>query len=337
MGKASPASARETELAPDDPKRQDPRRALPALVLLLVVVALVYVPRLGRHREPRHVATSVAMLRTRSGTPVIEVPVNDRLPARFLVDTGMSYSLLRPSLVRKLGLPTLPLDDSVGRWFRTPGRLPPVQTTVPLIRLGYLEWRNTAAIVVESEIFQQFARYEHKELDGILGMNAFQRAAFELDPERRQVYFWLPGGLPMDVVRRQRFRQGRPIHLRVSGVGPIFNLPVRLPHVNGEELMLDTGSNETVISPELARRLKISVFERAPFYTRKGARTLAYGMASRVELDGYPVYDLPVRFPNRPAPELRPRLGMDVLRRFRVLIDVPNAALYVEPIPPRER
>lgn len=102
------------------------------------------------------------------------VHLNDKIEAKFLIDTGATISHISFNMASKLGFTGSQLKDL--RWFQTAGGL----IKQPVVRLNSL----TIANVKMMEIMVAVSKETGKEFDGLLGMNFLGRFNFEINLER---------------------------------------------------------------------------------------------------------------------------------------------------------
>ena len=108
--------------------------------------------------------------------------------------------------------------------------------------------------------------------------------------------------------------------------GELIHLPVYLRHFaeGFREMVLDTGSRLSVVTPDLAEKIGLEVREEpgAELVGVAGSAPLLKGTVAEVSLLGQAVRDLEVVcHPLHPALGLHGILGMNFLRHFNVRID----------------
>ncbi|OLC14552.1 MAG: hypothetical protein AUH29_10160 [Candidatus Rokubacteria bacterium 13_1_40CM_69_27] len=111
------------------------------------------------------------------GVWVASVVLNGQRTARFIVDTGSSFTIVAPGLATALGLPaagTLGVIELQTLAGHTIG----AATTLSSLRVGAAELRDVPVVVHDPG----------PEIDGILGNSFLAHDRFTLDADRRQVH-----------------------------------------------------------------------------------------------------------------------------------------------------
>jgi hypothetical protein len=142
----------------------------------------------------------------------------------FILDTGTAPSLLNASLVRQLGLATIPST------FRATGRSIPAEAAmIPAIELGPIRAVNLPMQV------QDLSRLE-RDLDlpiaAVIGLDVLSKSSFRLDYDKKEIEF---GGVS---------REGIPVHFDVRS-----SLAVAEVTIEGKpaRVLVDTGSDKIVL------------------------------------------------------------------------------------------
>lgn len=102
------------------------------------------------------------------------VHLNDKIEAKFLIDTGATISIISFNMANKLGFTANQLKDL--RWFQTAGGM----IKQPVVRLSTL----TIANVKMNEMMVAVSKDTGNEIDGLLGMNFLGRFNFEINYEK---------------------------------------------------------------------------------------------------------------------------------------------------------
>jgi predicted aspartyl protease len=106
-------------------------------------------------------------------------------------------------------------------------------------------------------------------------------------------------------------------------------LPVVPVYLNGEgpfDFLLDTGTNSTVVTPGLAARLGLRIFDRVTLITVAGQSDVPRARLSRVEVGGRTAADVEALVSGLEAlreidPRVRGVLGQNFLERFNYTLD----------------
>lgn len=264
------------------------------------------------------------------GTPLLQIKLNG-LPARMLLDTGSTATLITEGILRPLGVApqTIPLPE---------GRMPlyPGQTSVSIARIDRFDFGTLtipkAPCLVMPAGKDAFFRDTH--CDGVFGLNGLAHYAVLLDFASKKATFWYPGGLTAPELKALGYAGVPSVAIK-----PGKALPLKL---NGEvdlDVLIDTGSEVSRIPFETAQRLKLeparrNVAHATPYGERKTHRAVLKSLALGPEV----LADVPVAYlPDAKAEaeaNLLPVLGLDVLSRYTPLIDYPGGRLYLKPRPP---
>ncbi len=138
--------------------------------------------RSSRHPENDHVAVSgersVIPLEKEGKSYFVRVTINDKVTARFLLDTGASALQISKSLARRLKLgrhsgQAVPVTLAGGA--TVAGRM----VSLEEVRLGGMSARNVKAIILDYE--------KNQSTDGLLGMSFLENFIFQIDTRRQQL------------------------------------------------------------------------------------------------------------------------------------------------------
>ena len=101
-----------------------------------------------------------------------------------------------------------------------------------------------------------------------------------------------------------------------------------------QEISLDTGAAKTTLPAALVRKLKLKDTQKGlPQHTPFGTVTINEAHLPSLTLGKLTVNDLEIQYTQ--GKETRgffPHIGMDVLSRFRFILDAPGKKLYLIPI-----
>jgi predicted aspartyl protease len=163
----------------------------------------------------------------RSGRIVVPVMINGRGPFRFILDTGANRSAMSAATAELLGIDLASAHQASVHGITGSATLPLVLVTE--FRAGELQLPDQRLAVLPADVFGG--------IDGILGIDAMQRARIEVDFERDVV-----------TIRRSQGRQAQrgdlvvPARLRKGGLllvqGSIARIPIKA--------ILDTGAERSL-------------------------------------------------------------------------------------------
>ena len=292
------------------------------------------------------------------GRPIITYPTNDRLdsfaipyelnatglpiaqvrseaggvPTPFLLKTSLSDSYLTESLATKWGLVQKPGMMDNGKPLTLDGH-PLSAVTVPHLRVGGVQW-DSSLVVLSPELSLRAA--SGLSVEGVLGANALLQGPLLMDPHTQTWVLFganLPIG-PNDLTSIEMDDASALDLLTPNNDGiPSFAVEVR----QGEErhmetLQLATGSPFTLLSAEAAWSLKLTPEpQKLKSDTGVGIAVFNQARVSQLSLGNVVLTDVLVAYPDGAMPEhFSPRLGMDIISRLRLLVDMPGKKLYVK-------
>jgi predicted aspartyl protease len=195
----------------------------------------------------------------------------------FLLDTGVSNTLLDRRLAQKLHL-----DERPGVLAGINGRVTAGRAIAPNLQIGPMS-RDNLPVVIEDLSF--FEKALPVRIDAVIGLDVLGKGAFEINYSSHQINF---GPLPS---------LKNSLRLRMSGALPLVDAELNETSVH---LLLDTGASSLILfepkTPTSATAIKISAvqqsansmgqFEGKPVWLR----SLRLGQA---EFRGEPAFLLP--------------------------------------------
>ena len=119
--------------------------------------------------------------------------------------------------------------------------------------------------------------------------------------------------------------------MEVPYTDDLFWLSVDFGRQPQRKLLLDTGSNKTIIPAEWAKSLKLVPYAQVKSYSFFGESVLGLALAREVSIGHLKVPSPIIAYPSREEVKKTPVLGLNVLSRYRVLMDFPHRKLYLEP------
>jgi predicted aspartyl protease len=261
--------------------------------------------------------------------PLILIPamVDDHGPYAFILDTGAGTSLLSPRLAGELGLVAAGSREGTG----AAGKVTVALGNVTSIAIGGAR-RGPMAVAITAEV-DRIGAAVGAHIDGDVGYDFLKDFRVTIDYRKRTV----------------RLAQGA---YDVTGAGPgRAEVAIRLAHptkplvmvptfVNGRgpyAFVVDTGASATVLSPELADTLGIERAGSSPMTGAGGTLMSTAGCVKSLVVGTALLEDLAVMvsdFLGTIGQALGTKVdgvvGYNFLRRFRVTIDYPNNALWLE-------
>jgi predicted aspartyl protease len=280
----------------------------------------------------RYTATlPFAQLDRAAALQFVSIGVDDRMLGTFVIDTGAWPSLLEANVATKLGLTSKPAISEGGAQIYWNGK-PADAVTLPNCKfgIGTLPPLDIAfALLPENSLTQAAGQ----RVDGILGSNVFEHVAALFDFQHQQITLWYPGSLTGEELNRIGMGQAVQVPLSFSKDSGTFTAPVRFNGTGVEDLIVDTGVGRTLISSQLARQLKLQPVERG--VASKGVlttQTLSVVRVRTLSLAKLTLSNISIGYSEQENALYRPRLGLDVLTRYLVLIDFPQKKMFLKSV-----
>lgn len=274
-------------------------------------------PTSGRFLAPQPIELP---LRFMHGLISVPVMINGQGPFQMLLDTGAPLVVLRDTAL----IGTLKLN--VAGQARVGGAGDGEMQVAPFVTgltatLGALEVKNASGIVTSLPD-------AIPGVDGVIGGPLFRHAVVHVDFDAGVIRFHDPAS-PPNVV-------GDTIPLRVAPNGHVF-IPGRIT-VNGVgrelDLHLDTGARQAfALAPASLKQMRVKPRASIQTITGFGSRGMGHGSLIRsdtLRIGRTALTNVTTTVPNNePADE--GRVGIQVLRRFNLVIDYPGRRLILAP------
>jgi len=265
---------------------------------------------------------------------IIQLKINDRGPFNFILDTGAGLMLITdPALVdsieikskRSMKISGLGEGLDYEAYFT-----PALKIDIP----GLVS-NNVGAAILKTDHFG-LSNYAGMPIHGLLGYDFFSNLAVKIDFSDSTMTVSKPQDL-------RYFRRGQKIPLKIEDRKPYLNADITFP--NGVKT-----SNKLVVDIGAGHPLSIeNMIEKHGLPEKFIAANLGVGLTgpingflSRVtelDLGKYKLKNVITSFPqnNRATNSFSvPRdgnLGLGTLKRFTMIIDYPDSALYIKPGP----
>jgi predicted aspartyl protease len=159
----------------------------------------------------------------------------------FLLDTGVSFTILDRRLARKLRL-----DEQPGVLAGINGSVTAARAIAPSLQIGPMR-RDRLSVVIED--LSCFDKALPVHIDAVIGLDLIGQGAFEIDYSSRQINF---GRMPT---------LKNSLRLRMSGGLPLIDAELDQTQVR---LVLDTGASSLILfEPKTAAQAKTSAVEHS--------------------------------------------------------------------------
>ena len=269
---------------------------------------------------------------------IVPVRLNDSDTLRFIVDTGVGYTILTdPRIVRPQSLRISRKITLAGA-----GGGDALTASVSIgntMSLGALRVQHHNVIVLDEDLLK-LSEYAGMPIHGIIGYELFANLVVSIDFQTREITFVKP--------RKYRYRrrtgdrypisiQQRKVYtdvLSVSNGGPLRPLRVLLDTGAGQALLLDRFNSPAALTlPDKTIRVQLG----------RGLNGIINGDLGRmpkVRFGRHELTDVLVAFPDSldfgqklaDMPERQGNVGCELLRRFRITFNYPEKYMVVKPV-----
>lgn len=268
---------------------------------------------------------------------VVPVILNETLPLKFIVDTGVRTAIL----TQKAFSDILQLEYSRKYSISGAGGEKVIDAYVTKnvsLRLPGVEGRGHALLVLEED-YLELRNFLGTDVHGILGYELFSRFIVKFDYQKKIMTLMLP----------QKFKPGRkytPIPIRIQDTKPYLLAPISIDegHTLNAKLLVDTGaSHGLMLEPESDDRIRLPEKTVSGTIGRGlgGPISGKIGRIESIELGGRILRKVLVNFPDSNSyfadslyierVDRNGTLGGEILSRFQVIINFPQEKIYLKP------
>lgn len=268
---------------------------------------------------------------------LISVMLNGKMPATLMVDTGMPASAVSETLAKKMGLVPQPYLLASGKPSTMMGQQ---LKKIDIVSLDMGEGKTQLSfgpypLVVFSD--KVIAAVTPIGVDGMIGADILRWMAVRLDCPRHQVTLWYPGNLSPDEVASDGFDHAFVVPVSDPDQVALYWVQGQLQNglsSDAERMMVDTGSDGTIISNRAANALKLTPDTTQKATLLSGSATLFRAKIPSVCFGDLILHDFPVYYYEKDNLQNPVSLGMDVLSGYRVLLDYAHGSMYLKPTVP---
>ncbi len=273
------------------------------------------------------------------GSPLITVWIDNNQAAMFAVDTGTPNCLISQSLFSKLRLDSYPALLPDKKPVLSEGK--PVQAvTLSSLRVGgqtgslTLQPLNVPILIVPDEKLRVSGSLT---VDGIVGVNLLENFAVAFDFPRHRMTVCVPGNLTPGQAKFLGYDEAGGTVLPLSvDARDLYDVPVTLENDSISRkvnLLVDTGSQLTTIPHNAAYDLSLMPTRQLPQAGLAGSYTVNEARLHELSLGDVRLTDQLITYTT--GEDRFPRLGMDILVNYKVLLDFPAKKMYLQPaVPP---
>jgi predicted aspartyl protease len=271
----------------------------------------------------------VALQFVREGVPLVVLPtfINDEGPFQFILDTGNATA---PLILSRQLAESLKIEAHPSSEFPEPsviGNVPAelLAATADSVSVG--PFREEGIRIAVSKSLDQLSRAIGTDIDGNIGYRFLKDFRITLDYRQ-------------SILRLSRSRGGEDPRAMDFDLGSPKPLVMIWTTVNGEgpyRFALDTGAGTTIVSHELAQKLRLSQSRPIAMQGAGGAATGFLSQLSSIAFGNITLRDVTVVaadvFASLRKPvggELDGIIGHNLMQQFCVTIDYPMKRLRLE-------
>jgi predicted aspartyl protease len=276
-------------------------------------------------RAPVRSSSSVNFTMAPNGAPIVEILIDNHVKARMAVDTGTNISFVSTKLASRANLKRSTVKDSDGKPFEL--------VTIQVWTVGSMPFSNSEFLTVDAtKVEMEIGR----DIDGILGANAFASNALQIDYIQKKLTLWTEGAMTQSDIQAAGFAAVKALDLTLDssegGIRPFVS--AQLDGRLGLNMLIDTGSARTFITSRAASTLALTPIRRdRSFKTPSHASAVSVGVVRSFQLGSLSADNVEVTFPGDRAEAGEALLGNNLLHRCEVLLDLPSKHLYLKPVP----
>jgi hypothetical protein len=267
---------------------------------------------------------------------VVRVILNDAIPLKFIVDTGVRTAIL----TQKAFSDILNLQYSRKYTISGPGGEKLIDAYVAnnvSLTLPGVTSRGHALLVLEED-YLELRNHLGTDVHGILGYELFSRFIIEVDYQKKYMTLMTP----------DKFKQKKKyevIPIRIQDTKPYLLAPISInsEHALNAKLLIDTGaSHGLLLEPESDSRIYLPD-KNIPNIIGRGLGGEITGKTGRIqslELGNYIIEKPLVNFPDSNAYfadslkylafDRNGTLGGEILSRFKVIFNFPQEKIYLK-------
>jgi hypothetical protein len=267
---------------------------------------------------------------------VVRLLLNDALPLKFIVDTGVRTAIL----TQKSFSDILQLKYSRKYTIAGPGGEKLIDAYVAnnvSLTLPGVVGRGHSLLVLEED-YLELRNYLGTDVHGILGYELFSRFIIKIDYNRKIMTLMLP----------EKFKPKKRydvIPVRIQDTKPYILVPISISndHSLNAKLLVDTGaSHGLMLEPESDSRIHLPEKSLNTIIGRGlgGVITGQTGRIQSIELGNYTIQKPLVNFPDSGSyvsdslkylqVDRNGTLGGEILSRFTVIFNFPHEKIYIK-------
>ncbi|MBL7842524.1 MAG: aspartyl protease family protein [Cyclobacteriaceae bacterium] len=267
---------------------------------------------------------------------VVRVILNDAIPLKFIVDTGVRTAIL----TQKAFADILQLQYSRKYTLTAPGGEKLVDAYVAnnvSLTLPGVVGKGHALLVLDDD-YLELRNYLGTDVHGVLGYELFSRFIIKVDYQRKvMTLMW-----PEKFKQKKRYEM---IPIRIQDTKPYLLAPISInsEHSLNAKLLVDTGaSHGLLLEPETDSRIHLPERTLNNILGRGlgGEITGKTGRIESIELGNYTIHKALANFPDSNSyfsdtlkynrVDRNGTLGGEILSRFTVIFNFPQEKIYLK-------
>lgn len=282
---------------------------------------------LGQHAV-KHYESVIPWRSGRNTGLIIPVRVNGT-NASFLFDTGTGICAISDRFAEKLRLMPQPARRKDGSPVLLPNGRRLQQVRAETVQVGRSAAEDLRFAVHSGEMLKQLVG---EPVDGIIGVEFIQDCAVLLDFPRQEIRLIDPGNLNRKELAPLGMEGAFHAPFRDVKSNYEYSMRVRFGPIEADAL-LDTGAGTTYLRRSLADQLHL--LPSTPPETQTTLErtfTLQRAILPRLQVGDTSIEQLAVAYLTEEVPGHPNLLGLDILSRFRVLVDYPAEEIFLKPL-----
>lgn len=261
-----------------------------------------------------------------SNIPLIEVRLSDNVKRHFAFDTGADINIISNELAKELLLEIKPLFTDSGEPAMLAGGRQMSGT-----KTAFTFAEQTFEATFAAMKISHFPTLAGKRLDGLLGMNILSNMMVYIDPQAKVILLMNTANLTEEDLKLLHLNNAVTLS-RVSSDSRSFDVSIEFEGGIKADLTVDTGSDFLSIPEAVAKWLKLKPTEKVDGFTAFGKAKRVFIPVSEIKLGLLTVTDFKTSYLEKASAAVPYQLGMNILSKFRFLIDFKAGKLYLKPL-----
>ena len=168
--------------------------------------------------------------------------------------------------------------------------------------------------------------------DGIIGNTAVGNCSILADPVTKHIILLYGSDLSDKELAELKMDKADVMKQAKNDLW-IVPVSVRLNNTLSTDIALDTGGDTTILPPTVAKKLKLKSTGTESIPSLFGDLKLKKAKLKTLQIGSTVLKDIDVLYADKEIPGVPFHIGMDVLSKFRLLIDYPEGKVYFKPLP----